>query len=143
MTTTRNFRIAIEDLPPVTDLSEEEQARILGAGKRPRAQLGVEVLEGRELMAANLLASLSNGQLQIEGTEQADNILVRPNADRIEVVNGATNTTVFSALTQQVRQIAVQGLAGDDLIRIDPSIRVAAFVSGDGGTDRLVNGQGA
>src|SRR5688572_7825770 len=79
MNATRLPCILIEDLPAATALSEEEAACLYGAGKAPRAQLGVELLEGRDLMAANLMATLSYSQLLVEGTEQADNILVRPN----------------------------------------------------------------
>src|SRR4051812_41979448 len=43
----------------------------------PKARLQCEGLEGRELMAASLIASLNNGLLRVEGTEGNDNIIVR------------------------------------------------------------------
>src|SRR5690349_14542405 len=50
MQPTRKPRIRIEDLPPLEHLSEEEAARLVGAGRfRP----GFETLEDRQLLSAS------------------------------------------------------------------------------------------
>jgi len=63
MTATLKPRILIEDLSPLEELSDEEMARIFGAGPNRNARLGVEALETRDLMAAALVTPLpaSNG----------------------------------------------------------------------------------
>ncbi len=114
-------RIVIEDLPALEHLTEEEMARTFGAGKHNRARLGVEVLEGRELMASNLTASMTGGVLRIEGTNNADHIRILQSGDQIAVegisiqAGGASQASVSAAAVQR---IAVEALAGDDHVWI-------------------------
>ena len=58
METTRQPRIVIEDLPAEQPLTQAEMAALVGAGW-PRARLNLEMLETRELMAANLFQGLA------------------------------------------------------------------------------------
>jgi hypothetical protein len=91
MTIQTASRIRIEDLPALETLTEEEMARIFGAGRQNRVQLGVEALETRNLMAASLAASFTNGLLRVEGTEAADRIVIRQIGSNLQV-EGVTIT---------------------------------------------------
>src|SRR4051812_17242206 len=75
MTMEAEKSVRIEDLPPATPMAEGEADLVVGAGK-PSRRLGVETLEGRELMAAGVTASLAGGVLRVEGTPGADQIRV-------------------------------------------------------------------
>ncbi len=77
-------RIRIEDLPEVQELTPEEQEKILGAG--PRARLGLESLERRDLMAGGLTASLSGGVLNIQDNTAGDSIQIRQLNNQIAIV---------------------------------------------------------
>src|SRR5690348_10853913 len=57
----------------------------LRTGKGPRARLGIEALERRDLLASSLTASLSSGLLRIEGTPAADLIRIVQTNDRISI----------------------------------------------------------
>ena len=57
------------------------------------ARLQVEQLESRELLAGNLTATFVRGQLNIEGTPNADQILVRQFNGRISIDNVAIGTS--------------------------------------------------
>ncbi len=142
------LRIRIDDLPPIEALSEEEQAKILGAG-RPRARLGIEHLETRELMAANITASLlPSGTLRIEGTDAADKIHVLQSDGTSKNVwvgsePGATDYGKFSG--SSVQRIEIFGLGGDDLIdlrgtNIAHHVKVPTTIDAGAGKDLVYGG---
>ncbi|MBY0232382.1 MAG: hypothetical protein K2W96_24145, partial [Gemmataceae bacterium] len=97
-----------------------------------RAVLSLESLEDRSVPAASLSAWLGNdGVLLIQGTENADTIVVRQDAiGRVSVqgisisVLGGANPSVAAS---SISRIEVQGLGGDDLIRTD-SENISGFV---------------
>jgi hypothetical protein len=110
---------------------------IFGAG---RARLGFEALETRELMAASLTASLSNGVLRVEGTPNADHIRIEQTPTKISVVNIQTGGTVASASTAAVQHVVVDGLAGDDQVWVNygsGALTPLLEVSGSEGRDVL------
>jgi hypothetical protein len=90
---------------------------------RPRQSCGRELpysqLESRQLLAANVTANLtSNGTLQIEGTERADNIKVFQSSAGIVVSqNGTSIARPFP--TNSVRSIVAATLGGQDRIIVD------------------------
>lgn len=129
-------RVRIANLAPPEQLSPEEMARILRAG-RPKFKPGIEMLEDRQLLAASLTANLTAGTLTIEGTQQVDRIRILQTADHIEVFNDAAGTRISSIPVQAVNQIVVNALGEDDIITLDPSVRVAALLSGGAGLDRF------
>lgn len=97
MQTTRTPRIVIEDLPALETLSEEEMARISGAGRfRPM----LEVLEDRMLMSATALSNLP-----IPGTHTAPtvNFTLAANMDLKETI-GNTTKDLGSAAGGQLYQ---------------------------------------
>lgn len=59
-------RIVIADLPAVEQLSPEEIARIFGAGLR--ARLGIEGLEGRDMLSASALSTLGGDSARFDLT---------------------------------------------------------------------------
>lgn len=80
-----------------------------------RTRLGVEGLECRDLMAANVTATLAGGLLRVEGTEAADQIRVRVVADQIMVdgfpitVGGVASASVPAASVTRIRVDALGG----------------------------------
>jgi uncharacterized protein with LGFP repeats len=110
-------RIVIEDLPPVEQLSVEEMQALFGAGRKP-FQPSLESLESRELMAANLTASLlPGGVLHIEGTERADQIRVVQTGSELKVEGFSIQTASglkSSVSLASVRLVEVDALGGDD-----------------------------
>ena len=94
--------------------------------KRPRVLLGAERLEPRQMMAVDVAATLRQGILRIEGTNQDDYIDVRQENDQISVA-GITIRTGKSLLdnvpTSAVKAIVIKGHGGDDRISLDhPSL---------------------
>src|SRR5437764_805045 len=95
------------------------------SGHKPSFHPDVEVLEERSLLAAHLMASLSGGLLRIEGTNQADQIIVRQenhqiSVDNIEIRAGGRMRESVSALS--VSRIEVRGLGGSDHIYLDSEV---------------------
>lgn len=105
-----------------------------------RRSFGMESLERRTLMAADLL----NGTLTIVGTTGNDNIQVQvavggPNAGQLQVdVNG--QQTFFDPL--QVTSINISGLSGNDHITVDDAITVNTLIDGGAGNDDIKGGGG-
>ena len=87
--------------------------------KSKHGRFGLEALERRDLLAAELAATLENGVLDIVGTSAADQIaLINVNGklairNTSIVANGVPQASVAKSL---VRQIQVHGLGGDDTI---------------------------
>lgn len=88
-----------------------------------RTRLAVEGLEGRELMAAALTATLNGGVLRVEGTSANDVIHVRYDASRVVSVDGVAITTGTGAIAQvgadTVQKILVVGAGGNDAVSVD------------------------
>jgi hypothetical protein len=98
----------------------------------------IQRLENRSVMAANLSAVLTDGVLEIIGTDAPDTIEVRQAGDMIRVDGVASG---FSA--GRIKEIVVRGLGGDDSISVNlndrSSIRNLVVHGGDG-NDRIQNG---
>jgi hypothetical protein len=138
MQTTRTPRIVIEDLPALETMSLEEQAAVIGAGRRS-ARLGVEWLEGRELMAGSLTAGVTGGVLNVEGSiNGSEKIRVLQTADHVEVFNLATGSQVGNFASNTVHSVRIDTPAGHDLVFIDPSVRFGAQLTGIGLGDILI-----
>lgn len=120
---------------------------------KPTFRPGIEALESRNLMATQLMASLSGGILKIWGTEAADTITVRNinqqlSVDGIQI--GTTAGKVSKVASSQVSQIAVYSYGGNDVIRLDSekvsgqsAITVPSVINAAGGDDTVYGGQGA
>lgn len=105
MQSTRQPRIVIADLPALELLTADELARVLGAGKANRVRLGVERLEGRELMAAAISASFSDGVLTVYGTTGNDQILLGQDNGTIQVKTW--QTTAGPTTTREVGGLVI------------------------------------
>jgi Ca2+-binding RTX toxin-like protein len=82
-------------------------------------------------------------QLQVRGTSADDTIIVGLRSDKIEVnVNGA----VLSFTASKINKITIQGLAGNDRIKINPGVsdRHSSIVNifGGDGNDVITGGSG-
>src|SRR4051812_38120773 len=93
----------------------------------------LEALEARDTPAAAITGwLLSDGYLLIQGTENADTLVVRQDAGgNISVVGGqirVNNVAQASVNVSRVTGIEVQGLGGDDTIRLD-SENIPGFVA--------------
>lgn len=114
-------------------------------------RLSLESLENRQLMAANITATLSDGVLSVKGTPRNDVIIMRQIGNTLSIDGVSINGS------GPITKIEVSGFAGNDVLRLDgngvtnQSVRVAATIwDGDnndlivGGTanDQLVGGAG-
>ena len=109
-----------ENLPVLEALTEAEKALIFGAGRCPR-RLTVEALEGRQMMAANLQATFSDGLLRVEGTPgrirlRCSRLAIRSLWTTLHPERRSTASAQIAA--QSVERIEVYGLAGDDKITL-------------------------
>ena len=117
-------------------------------GKNKRVQLGVEVLEAREVPATAVLNPA--GVLRIVGTEKADIFRVRHSGGYISLDGGKISTptgTVGRVSEGSVKRIEVYGVSGDDRINLGRSdadaVRIGSHVYGGDGNDGLIGGKGA
>jgi len=113
----------------------------------------LERLEGRDLMASSLTASLSGGVLSIEGTTGADQIYVREfngfvesyiTIDNVKIkVKGKLEGSVSST---SVDRIEIRALGGNDTISLNCSsyeqVHVDAKVWAGMGNDSIYGGSG-
>jgi Ca2+-binding RTX toxin-like protein len=110
-------------------------------------------LEGRELPASAVTATLADGLLRIEGTEQPDTIVVHQIDGRVSVQGarilfGPAKEPVTDVAVNLVHQVEIAGLGGADAIRLggqtklDPPVDVAGRVDGGAGNDTLAGGTG-
>ncbi len=105
-----------------------------------RRRLGMEPLETRTMLAADLL----NGTLSIVGTKGNDNIQVQvavsgPHAGEFQVdVNGQQS---FFAVNQ-VTSIQILGLGGNDQITVNDNVAINATIRGGKGNDTIKGGSG-
>lgn len=107
-----------------------------------RHTLSVETLEARTL----LTATLGRGILAIRGTAASDVIEVRRSADDANVLQVVENGTVtFSRAISAVRQIRIDGGAGNDEISVNQEngvIAIPTTIRGGLGNDLLQGGRG-
>ena len=102
--------------------------------------LQLESLERRDVPAAAITITQMGNVLTIEGTDQADNVVVTQAAGQIMVVAstaGGPQTTQQFAVGS-VRMISFTGLGGDDVFF--NSAKVAVFADGGDGNDTLIGG---
>jgi Ca2+-binding RTX toxin-like protein len=91
------------------------------------------------------------GVLSVAGTEGSDKVVLRLRAgepDTLQVVVGDDGSTQFNFDRKHIARIAVDGQAGDDLVRIDETNGVftdstPTTIDGGGGNDTLLGGSGA
>ena len=115
--------------------------------------LRFEALEGRQLLAANLTATLSGGVLKVEGTEAADTIVLRQRNGAISIDNIRIKygSALYSSISQSlVNSIEVYALGGNDKVygNSDSVVGYQAIVKpmklyGGEGNDLLIGGNGA
>lgn len=97
----------------------------------------IESLEDRRLMSASV--QLHDGLLVIVGTDGADLVSVQREDQEILVhLNG--QTTRFRR--EDVTEIKVRAMDGDDEINIGSSVKIDARIWGGGGDDEIVCGSG-
>lgn len=105
-----------------------------------RRRLGIESLETRTMLAADLL----NGALSIVGTKGNDNIQVQvaaagPHTGELQVdVNG--QQSFFTA--NQVTSIQILGLGGNDQITVNDNVAIHTTIRGGKGNDTIKGGGG-
>lgn len=135
---TKSPRIQIDDLSPLQNLSEQEMAEIYGAGRKGKWKFSgqsLEVLEIREVMSA-VTASLTDGVLQIEGTDDADLIRFFESGGDISLqdVEIQANGSTFSSIpVSSVHSVKINSHGADDAIWIgdgggslSPAIEIAS-----------------
>jgi hypothetical protein len=93
-----------------------------------------DVLEDRCLMTT---ASLSGGLLRINGSDRAETINITRSGSLVRV-SGLRNTFQVN----QVQQIRVTGLGGDDTISIDQRLTQRSVLHGGAGDDTIYGGSG-
>lgn len=113
-------------------------------GNLIRRKLGVERLERRDMLAGFSATLDAQGVLRITGTEAANSMTLVSNGSRI-YIQGQTQQFTLS----QVRQITIEGLGGNDTIRLDSqsvagmqALNISATINGGAGDDTIVGGQG-
>ena len=112
----------------------------MSARRTTRPHLCIESLENRQMMAANLTASLTSGVLSIDGTHQGDTIVVRQIGNQISIDGVAGR---FDA--SQVTLIAIDSKQGNDFIRLDvpgQEVTKLALIDAGEGNDVVRGGNG-
>jgi len=119
----------------------------LGAQTAKRTQLGVEILETRELMAANITTTLLNdGTLRITGSDVADKIYVLQSAGTNQYIAvGTTRGSEDVGRFTGVAQIEVFGLGGEDVIDLQGKsstthVRINSVIDAGNGNDTVYGG---
>jgi RTX calcium-binding nonapeptide repeat (4 copies) len=96
-------------------------------------------------------SKLTDGVLRVNGTDASDKIALRLQADNPAIVQvdiGDDGSADFSFERAQIAQIAVNGGAGGDLVRIDETngavnTGIPTTLRGGDGTDTLAGGSGS
>src|SRR5947208_14178474 len=102
------------------------------SGKLGAGMVGMEVLEGRQLLSASVV----KGVLRVNGTAGNDEIRIQKSGTSIQVIeNGVTQT--FKA--GSVKRIRVLAGAGDDSVLVGPAI--SSNIAGGTGNDSLTGGK--
>jgi hypothetical protein len=103
----------------------------------------IEALEGRRMLAGSPLgvgeaAYLGGVQLRLQGTAEADAIIVTRTADGLLVTNGDWSATFGGSY----KSLRIDAGAGNDAVTLDPSVDVDAVLYGGAGNDSLTGGSG-
>lgn len=112
--------------------------------KRPYPTAQMTPLEPRRMLSAGdpepLAVELDAGTLRVSGTSEAEQILVRRSGRTWTVSDGAGWSTTRTS--GAVRAVVVKAGAGNDFVRLDPSVYVPAKLLGNSGDDTLIGGSG-
>src|SRR5438093_9588622 len=93
--------------------------------RRPNRRLGLELLESRRVLAGNVHAFVSGGNLHLDGDSQANEILIEQSApksftitsrDGTTTINGQAGPLTFNRVSKNVF-ITLKG--GDDVAELD------------------------
>src|SRR5436190_9285981 len=88
---------------------------IQNRGKPGAGMVGMEALEGRQLLSASVV----KGVLRVNGTARNDDIRIQKSGTSIQVIeNGVTQSFKGGS----VKRIRVLAGAGDDLVLVGPAI---------------------
>jgi hypothetical protein len=87
----------------------------------PKLGTGFARLESREVPAGNIIATFTNGLLQIQGTEDADRVSVIEQSGQVSLNNFAIQILVNgvpqpAVSAQDLARIEVNTLGGDDFV---------------------------
>ena len=118
--------------------------------KRNNRRLGMEMLEKREMMAADI--SLHNGVLEIDGTDNSETITVESKTVsggfslpqiqfehiQVEVKEGSKTVKTASYLRFFVKELDIHGHGGNDTIRNKTNL--PSTIHGGRGDDTIVGG---
>src|SRR5579884_882286 len=92
-----------------------------------------ETLERRRLLTITL--DPSSGKLDIEGTPQADHVIVDRLGSQLTVdFNGAVTRYPYASVTE----IDINGNAGNDLLILRPAVFIPAMIDGNDGNDLII-----
>src|SRR4051812_45129172 len=96
----------------------------------------IESLENRKLLAS--IAQVGS-QVQVVGTNSADDVIVRQDGSRLVVeLNDGFRTFKLS----KIKSVFVDALGGDDLVDLASTLTVRALFYGGDGRDTLRSGAG-
>lgn len=86
------------------------------------------------------VVEMQGSNLAIGGTPEADDIVFTPGANAGEIAVGLNGVTL--GIYAPTGRLIAYGQAGDDVIHVDNSIGLTAWLYGDAGRDRLKGGAG-
>src|SRR6478672_3540488 len=122
----------------------------LRRARRPNRRLGLELLESRRVLAGNVHAFVSGGNLHIEGDRQSNEILIEQSApksftitsrDGTTTINGQAGPRTFNGIGKNVF-IALN--SGNDVAELDGAaggalvVKSGLFVDMGSGNDQLL-----
>ncbi|MBL8827135.1 MAG: hypothetical protein JNM18_09125 [Planctomycetaceae bacterium] len=109
-----------------------------------RRKLSVERLERRDMLAGFSATLDAQGVLKITGTEANDDMFLVNNGSKLYIYGQAQQFNV-----SQVKQISIDGLGGNDVIRLDSqviggmqAIYAPTVINGGAGNDIILGAQG-
>ncbi len=108
------------------------------AAKPKSMRLAIDMLEQREMMAANLTVNLVGSELQIIGSETADTVTVRLQNGQYVVESNSLAARSFASAS--VTNIYFAGYGGNDTFTNNTELRSLAY--GGDGRDVLTGGSG-
>lgn len=113
-------------------------------GRLLQRKLGVERLERRDLLAGFTASLDSQGVLKIVGTEAADQMYLQNDGSKLWVYG---DTNKFDVA--RVKQIQVDALGGDDMIRLDSQVffrnvptYISTIINAGAGNDYVLGAEG-
>ncbi|MCA9103845.1 MAG: hypothetical protein KDA83_00385 [Planctomycetales bacterium] len=142
-------RLTITDLVISSTPSLEDQDQQFGAGIRRRRlrefqSATAEVLESKQMLSATATAVFKNGVLTVNGTSRSEKIAVTENKGQLRVQVNGKSLRIAGAGSQvaatRVKQVAVNGKAGNDRIDVSSVNRVTRL-DGGAGNDTILGGK--